>query len=295
MCNVCGADAMVTAGNRERRRLARRACYSRKLKLSVPPILSCSFFQFGSTCVILGTAPRGRPVRRHHDRDGRHCRRRHLYQPVRRRPATAHANADIGCVDSGRRGRDPGSFRLCRAGCSPSSGRRPVRVPARGVSSRRRISLWMGAVAGHPDRRYGGRDGNVCALPVGADGLANLRAASGRAHDYPVDHHQLPGCEGRQPGAKRPDVAEDPRHRGIDRRGAVSGPLAASVAASGPGSTAVCGSVDGRWGGDGPGTLCLRRLANHQLHRRGDQRSAKEPVTSAGDGRSRSHRCFMLE
>ena len=103
---------------------------------------------------------------------------------------------------------------------------------------------------------------------------------------------QLHGRQAGQPHAERADAAEDRRHRGTDRRGTFPGAFAASAAASGAGSPAVFRSGDRGRSRDGSGALCLRRMADHELHRRRDQRSAQESVARAGDGRGRRHRAL---
>ena len=134
-------------------------------------------FQLATAASLAETTAPDRPLRRDHAGDGRHCRRRHLHQPVCRRRTSAHTAAHSGRVDCRRRGRHAGRVHLCRTRGAPPGGWRPICVPARGVSSCRRLSLRMGVAAGDSDRRYGGRDRDLRALSAGAHGAGQSRSA----------------------------------------------------------------------------------------------------------------------
>ena len=64
-----------------------------------------------------------------------------------------------------------GAFVYAELAARTTRSRRPVCLPARGVSSRSRLSLRMGAAAGDSDRRHGGGHGDLRALFAGTDRL----------------------------------------------------------------------------------------------------------------------------
>ena len=63
-----------------------------------------------------------------------------------------------------------GAFVYAELASLRPAGRRPVRVPARGVPPAGRIPLRLGAAARQPERRDGGRGGDVRPLPAASSG-----------------------------------------------------------------------------------------------------------------------------
>ena len=98
-------------------------------------------------------------------------------------------------VGGGRRGGDAGRFHLRRTGGAHAECWRAVCVSARRVSSACRIFVWMGAAAGHPDRRHGGGHDHLRAIFSGTHWLAGFRKARRGRHHCAADDCELPGRE----------------------------------------------------------------------------------------------------
>ena len=101
-----------------------------------------------------------------------------------------------GIVGSGRR------LHLGRIGGHAARSGRPVCLPARGLSPRRSISVRMGVVARHPDRRHGGCIDHLRALLSRAYRIALAGLGRGDGGTCYSDLHQLPRRKKRRSHAR---------------------------------------------------------------------------------------------
>ena len=89
-----------------------------------------------------------------------------------------------------------------------------------------------------------------------------------------LDARQLPRGKGWEPGAERPDAAEDRRHRDPGAGGPVPDPPPYPLLHPVLDRQPSIDLVTGDWRGHGSGAVCVRRLADGELHRNGNQRPA---------------------
>ena len=179
-----------------------------------------------------------------------------------------------------------GAFIWAELAIAPARRRRTVPLPARGLSSFGRLRLWMGPVAGDADRRHGGSGRYVC--PV----LSRNHRPLVRATD-PIAAVTLLGltainCLGVRAGSNVQSALM------LLKAGAIAAMVVAGLLWGGgavhplplldrPGSLA--------WSrhrrGHDSGRLRIWRLADRELCRRRDARSASRFVPRPGDGSDR--------
>ena len=161
--------------------------------------------------------PPHRSLRRDDDRDGRDRRVGNLRHPGGRGAQRALPFADPRRLAPRRPRRAAGGADLRRARRGQAPRGRPVRLLARGVPSRRRVPLRLGAPARHPDRRDGRDRHRVRALLRRAPAASPRRERPGGARGGCADGDQLPRGARGQLGAERVDGAEDRRAGRADR------------------------------------------------------------------------------
>jgi hypothetical protein len=227
-----------------------------------------------------------RPLRRHHDRDGRHHRLGDLHEPVGGRASGHTPFLILGAWVLGGLVCTRGGIHLGRARCAATGRRRPVRVPARSVSSG--VAFLYGWVLLLVIQTGGMAAVAVTfallrrvdeSLPIS---LAYSRRSCSRA--------DVINCLGVRAGSTVQSILMVLKIVAIAMlvvcgfllREARTNPSAIALI-----DHRLTGSVDRIRRRARAGHLCLRRLANSNVRRRRDQRATQESATRIDTRRHR--------
>ncbi len=173
-----------------------------------------------------------------------------------------------------------GAFAYAELGAAPAARRRPVRLPARGVASAGRIPLRLGAAV---------HDRNAARWPPSRSRSRSTRCGwsarrtsrRGRSRSPPscvLSVDQLRRRQARQPRAERVRGAESRRAGRADPVRVVS--AAHAGLADAPAASTTRRRRAGVWRRADSDPVRVRRLAERELRRRGNARSATAPAAS---------------